>query len=308
MSNYKPKVLVTWKEIEGYIRKNKSKLKKIHFDFFFQKQSIRSNILKKKIQKYSGLICGDDEIDSVVLKKAKNLKIISKWGTGIDSINLELCKKKKIKVYNTPGAFTHGVSQLAFCYILALSRNIIKIDQLVRKNYWPKFKGQLLDKRKVGIIGFGKIGKNLGKIVKKNNMDVFFYDIKKKISFNKNIFKRVSLKQVLKYSDFLVICCDLNETSKSLINFKEIKQMKKTSYIINVARGPIINENDLISCLKNNTISGAALDVFEKEPLSKKNLLKKIPNCILGSHNAFNTIDETEIVNKKTLQNVINNL
>ena len=305
MSKYKPNVLVTWREIENYIKNDKNLKKKINFKFYFRKQSISSQILENKIAKYNGLICGDDEINHKVIKKAKNLKIISKWGTGLDSINLDLCRRNNIKVMNTPDAFTKSVSQLAFGYILALSRNIIKIDSKVRNGIWPKFKGQLIDNRTVGIIGFGKIGQSLGKLVKKNNMNVIFYDIKNNIRYNKKLFRKVKLEFVLRKSDFLVICCDLNDKSRSLIRYNEMNKMKNTAYLINVARGPILKEKDLIKSLHRNIIAGAALDVFEYEPIKKQNSLKKVQNCILGSHNAFNTIDETERVNKKTLQNLI---
>ena len=275
MSKYKPNVLVTWREIENYIKNDKNLKKTINFKFYFRKQSISSEILENKIAKYNGLICGDDEINHKVIKKAKNLKIISKWGTGLDSINLDLCRRNNIKVMNTPDAFTKSVSQLAFGYILALSRNIIKIDSKVRNGFWPKIKGQLIDNRTVGIIGFGKIGQSLGKLVKKNNMNVIFYDIKNNIRYNKKLFRKVKLEYVLRKSDFLVICCDLNDKSRSLIRYNEMNKMKNTAYLINVARGPILKEKDLIKSLHRNIIAGAALDVFEYEPIKKAKQFKK---------------------------------
>ena len=128
-------------------------------------------------------------------------------------------------------------------------------------------------------------------------MNVIFYDIKNNIRYNKKLFRKVKLEYVLRKSDFLVICCDLNDKSRSLIRYNEMNKMKNTAYLINVARGPILKEKDLIKSLHRNIIAGAALDVFEYEPIKKQNSLKKVPNCILGSHNAFNTVDETERVN-----------
>ena len=302
----KIKILVTWRIMIEYLISNKYLLKNknFHFDFFRTKQSLNENDLKRIIHKYDGMICGDDQINKKVIDLATNLKVISKWGTGMDSINVDYGRKKGIKIFNTPNAFTDSVAQLAIAFILIFSRNVIDTHYNIRRGLWPKFKGFLINKKTLGIIGFGNIGKKIAKLVTKLGMKVIFHDIKNiKISKKQNI-KKTSLTNVLKKSDIVVICCNLNRTSKNLIKMPQLKLMRKNSGIINVARGEIINEESLTKALKFKIISFAALDVFKHEPLKKSNPLMLMRNCILSSHNAFNTREQVNFVNINTLNNL----
>lgn len=300
-------VLITWHKMISFLKKNKKlKKKNIIYDFITAKQSLNERKLSEIIHKYDGVICGDDEFNKNVIKKAKKLKVISKWGTGIDSIDKAYANKKRIKVYNTPGAFTNSVADIAIAFILNIARKIYQTDKEIRKNNWPKFTGQSLNEKTLGIIGFGRIGKRLSKIASFFGMRVIFFDIKK-IKTNKK-FSQVSIKSLFKKSDFITICCDLNPTSENLVRLKYLKLMKKTSSIINVSRGPIVNESELIYALNKGIINFACLDVFEKEPLNKKNKLLKMKNCILSSHNAFNSIEAVNKVNLNTLNNLYRGL
>jgi D-3-phosphoglycerate dehydrogenase len=303
------KVLVTWRLMIDYIKKNKilKKYPHIKFDLYSKKQSLNEKQILKKILPYEGLICGDDEINKKVLDYAKKLKVISKWGTGIDSIDKNYCKVKKIKLFNTPGAFTNSVVQLAMSLMFAASRDIVNTDSQIRRGVWPKTTGTLIKGKVLGIVGLGKIGKLLAKLCHQIGMKIIYYDIKKNHPTNKN-FKKLNKQSLLRKSDYIVICCDLNNSSKNLISLKDFKIMKKSAAIINVARGPIINEKDLIKALKKKFISFAGLDVFLNEPIRKNHELVKMKNCILSSHNAFNCIEEVNFVNKNTLNNLIKNL
>ena len=181
MKNKKKKVLVTFKVMIDYLIENKSKLpKNIDFNFVKIPQALNSKELSKKITGYDGLICGDDEVDENVVKNANKLKVISKWGTGTDSIKKELCLKNGIKVCNTPNAFTDSVAQLALSYILAFSKNIFEIhNQIKVKKKWPKTSSVLSKNQIVGIIGLGKIGSKLANFCNKVGFKVLFNDIKK---------------------------------------------------------------------------------------------------------------------------------
>lgn len=304
----KRKVLVTFKIMIDYLLKNKLKWpKNIIFHFIKIPQALNSNELAKKINGYDGLICGDDEVDKKVIQNANKLKVISKWGTGTDSINKILCKKNNIKVCNTPNAFTNSVAQLALSYILAFSKNIFEIHQKIQyENKWPKISSNLMLNQTVGIIGFGKIGKSLANLCQKLKFKVIFNDIDKKITSRK--FKFVTLDNLISNSDYICICCDLNKTSYHLLNSAKLRKLKKTAALINVARGPVINEKSLINFLKKNKDFKVALDVFEKEPLAKNNILKKFNNVLLSSHNAFNSSELVEKVNINTLKNIYKNL
>ena len=206
MKNKKKKVLVTFKVMIDYLIENKSKLpKNIDFSFVKIPQALNSKELSKKIIGYDGLICGDDEVDENVIKKANKLKVISKWGTGIDSIKKELCLKNGIKVCNTPNAFTDSVAQLALSYILAFSKNIFEIHKKIQyENKWPKISSNLMSNQIIGIIGFGKIGKSLANLCQKLKFKVIFNDIDKKITSRK--FKFVTLDNLISNSDYICIC------------------------------------------------------------------------------------------------------
>ena len=303
-------VLVTWKLMIDFLKINKIKYdnSKIKFFFLLKKHVVKEQELIKVISKYDAIICGDDEFTKKVINKAKSLKVISKWGTGLDSIDVNYARKKGIKIYNTPNAFTKSVAQLALSFILNFSRNTLETHERVKGGEWPKMQGFLIDNKIIGIIGFGKIGNEISRLVIKLGMKVLFYDIKKlKVPKNKNI-KKTNLNFLFKKSDIIISSCDLNSSSYNLINYKKMKLMKKNSGIINISRGGIINENDLIKMLKTKKIRFAALDVFKKEPIKKNNKIINFRNCILGSHNAFNTAEEVNNVNINTIKNLYKGL
>ena len=264
---YKSKIfnlLVTWRlfidSIDDY--KNQSRKNNIKITSIYTPQYLRENQLTNIIGKFDGIICGDDKITKKVIDKAKNLKIISKWGTGIDSIDKKYAVKKGIYVCNSPGTFTKSAAQHAIALMFALTRNIVTNDKDIRNGFWTKKICNNIENKTIGIIGFGRIGKEIFRQLKSFRSNFIFNDIKK----NKNF---LSLKLLLKKSDIIFIACDLNPKSKNLISYKEIIQMKKSAILINVSRGAIINNNDLEIALKRKIISGAGLDVFDPEPLKK---------------------------------------
>ena len=312
MSNPRYRILVSWRFMIQAIGDYKKIFKKynISYDVIKTKQSLKKKQLVKFIDKYDGIICGDDEINKTVLDKAKKLKVISKWGTGLDSINVQYAKRKGIKVFNTPNAFSNSVSQLTWGFILNLSRNIFETHRQIQKGYWPKISGHLLKNKYLGVIGLGKIGLKIIENGQGFGMKVLGNDIRKinDRKLRKYRIKKISKFSLLKKADIIILCVNLNKTSYRLIDFEEFKYIKKNSIIINVSRGSVINEMALIKALKNKKILGAGIDVFENEPLKSKNKLLKFKNCILSSHNAFNTIDEVKKVNNNSVKNLINGL
>ena len=255
---------------------------------------------------YDGWLAGDDQITRAVLEKAlPKLKVIAKWGTGIDSIDLDAAKELAIPVLNSPGAFRDAVAEVAIGYMLDLSRHITLIDRGIRLGGWPKLAGGGLIGKKLGIIGFGAIGQGVAERAIGMKMDVIAHD--KYISTSLAEFPQVnmeSFEQVLNNSDFVCLCCNLSQDNIHLMNAETFKLMKSTAMVINVARGPLVDESALIKALKNNDIAGAGLDVFESEPLTSNNELLNFDNVILGSHNANNLISATEYVHQNTLNNL----
>tara|TARA_B100001059_G_scaffold236695_1_gene289140 strand:- start:2138 stop:3082 length:945 start_codon:yes stop_codon:yes gene_type:complete len=281
--------------------------KKFSIDLKKTDQFLNENELIKIIKDYDGVICGDDEFSEKVLFKAQKLKVISKWGTGINSIDLNCAKKRKIKVCNTPSAFSYSVATMALAMILAYYRKIITNDNLVKKYKWPKITGETLLNKKVGVIGVGNIGKKILQMLRGFETINYGNDLKK---INKNFLSKYNVKQVSKDKifqecDIVITASDLNKSSYHLINKKSLNKMKKNVLIVNISRGPLIDNIALINFLKKNKNSGACLDVFEKEPLNKKSKFLSLKNCILASHNAFNTSYEVEKTHLNTIKNIL---
>ncbi len=236
-----------------------------------------------------GIICGDDRITRRVIDSTDKLKVIVKWGTGIDSIDKVYAESKGIRVFNTPAAFTIPVSESTIGLMLSILRKIDENNRLMHSGKWVKPKGYTLNELTVGIIGYGNIGSEVAKKLSVFSENVIWHDIKsdeelKKL--NRTFYgRRVDLDTLLALSDIISVHCDLNKTSHHLVNSDLLSRMKNGVIIINTARGLIIKEDDLIRSLIDRKISYVGLDVYEKEPLPVDSVLRKMDNCILLSHN-----------------------
>jgi D-3-phosphoglycerate dehydrogenase len=236
-----------------------------------------------------GIICGDDRITKKVIDSAPGLKLIVKWGTGIDSIDKAYAESKGIKVLNTPNAFTIPVSESTIGLMLAILRRIEENNRLMHNGQWFKPKGYTLNELTIGIIGYGNIGSEVARKLSVFCDNVIWHDIKSDeelLKLNRKFYgKRVDLKTLLALSDVITVHCDLNITSHHLVNGSLISQMKDGVILINTARGPIVKEDDLTDSIVNRKVSYIGLDVYEKEPLPSGSVLRKMDNCILLSHN-----------------------
>lgn len=305
----KKKVLITWSFFSNHINvfKKLFKNRNISYKVLLDKQAISEKKLLKVIAPYHGIICGDDEITSKVIDRAKNLKVISKWGTGIDSIDSKYAKKKGVKVCNVPTAFTGEVAIYAITIALSLLRNLISSHNSTINGKWKKFTGQSIDGKTLGVVGFGKIGKKICSYSKKLGFKILINDINlKQRKTAKNLgYVSANIKKIYKESNIIVFATDLNKTSYNLFNFNSLKYLKKKPIIVNIARGAIVSELALIKAMKQEKISAFGLDVYEKEPLKKSSQLLQFKNCFLSSHNAFNTEQSIERTNKKVFENLV---
>lgn len=268
-------------------------------------ESLNENQLLKLLYGIDGILCGDDSLNKRVLGQAKELKVISKWGTGIDSIDKKFAISQGIKVLRVKDIFSEPVSDTVLAYILLFARRIIEKHYLVKNNKWGKVESYTLKESSLGIIGVGHIGKLVARKVSALGMNVFGYDINgiPEDFIRETGIKSVDLETVLRKSDYITLHCDLNESTMNMIGKTELKLMKKNSVIINTSRGEIINQKDLEKALSGNIIFGAALDVFEVEPLPSSSVLTKMNNVLLSPHNSnaspmiFNRVDEASINN-----------
>ena len=260
---------------------------------------------------FDGTICGDDHYTTGVLSAcAPRLKVISKWGTGIDSIDYEAAQKLGIDVYRTPNAFTLPVADTVMGYILAFARRQPWMDRSVKSGQWDKLSGRSLSESSLGVIGIGNIGKAVLLRAKAFGMQLIGNDvIEVDPEFIRNAgVEMTSLEELLARADFISINCDLNPTSLHLINHDTLSDMKSNAIVINTARGQVIDEAALISALESGVIAGAALDVFEVEPIPSNNHLLQMDNVMLAPHNANSSPAAWEHVHWNTLRNLLDGL
>jgi D-3-phosphoglycerate dehydrogenase len=258
-----------------------------------------------------GAICGDDRFSESVLQAfAPRLKVISKWGTGIDSIDQAAAGRLGIRVCNTLDAFTDAVADSVMAYILAFARQVPWMDARMKAGGWEKIPSVALHECTLGVIGVGRIGKCVLKRAYAFNMKLLGNDI---IEIDADFVKGVrvemrSLEELLRRSDFVSVNCDLNPNSRHLINQETIALMKPNAILINTARGPIVEERALIDSLQAGAIAGAGLDVFEDEPLPEDSPLRSMENVLLGSHNANSSPSAWERVHRNTIRNLFDGL
>lgn len=254
-----------------------------------------------------GVICGDDQFTERVLRAAPRLKVISKWGTGIDSIDTGAASKLGIRVCNTPNAFTDAVADTTLGYILCFARRLPWMDREIRRHLWNKPDLFSLRECSLGVIGVGNIGKAVVRRARAFGMTVLGTDrVPLPDSFVEETGLRiVKLRALLREADFVALHCDLNPTSFHLIGRAELALMRCSAYLINAARGPIVDESALVEALREGRIAGAALDVFEVEPLPADSPLRAMDNCLLAPHSANSSPAARRRVHESTIANLL---
>jgi len=261
--------------------------------------------------KYDGVICGDDRYTRKVIEASlPRLKVISKWGTGIDSIDEEACKEHGVMLGNTPNAFTEPVSDSVFGYMLTFARQHLGMDRAMKNGIWKKIPGKALRECTLGIIGIGNIGSALVKKAQPFGIKILGNDIREIApDFIKAYgLEMVDLEELLHRADFVSVNCDLNPTSRHLIDEKALSMMKPEAVLINTARGPIVKEEALIDALQEGIIAGAALDVYEYEPLPGDSQLRDLSQVLLAPHNANSSPQAWEKVHWNTIKNLLDGL
>lgn len=254
-----------------------------------------------------GVICGDDAFTKRVLESAPRLKVISKWGTGIDSIDSETAERLGIIVSNTPGAFTDPVADTVMGYILMFARGLPWLDKEMRAGRWVKHSGMSLRECTLGVVGMGDVGQAVVKRASAFGMTLLgtdIVDVDRPFLDGQGL-QMVNLDDLIVESDYISLNCTLNPTSFHLIGLDELLRMKDTCYVINTCRGPVIQESALVTALQKGIIAGAALDVFEHEPLAEDSPLRKLENCFLAPHNANSSPKAWRLVHENTIKNLL---
>lgn len=257
---------------------------------------------------FDGTICGDDRYTPEVIRQcAPRLKVISKWGTGIDSIDKEAAEALGMQVFRTTNAFTVPVSDSVMGYMLAFARRQPWMDDEVKSGKWTKIPGRALSECTLGVIGVGYIGKAVLRKAHAFGMKLLATDIVEVPSdFLQQVpVEMVEMHELLAQADFISVNCDLNPTSRHLLNPSAFALMKPSAVVINTARGPIVDETALIKALKSGHIAGAAMDVFEVEPLPEDSPLRAMKNVMLAPHNSNSSPEAWEKVHWNTIRNLL---
>ncbi len=258
-----------------------------------------------------GAICGDDRFTARVLEQAApRLKVISKWGTGIDSIDLEAASRLGILVRNTPGAFTDAVADSVMSYVLAFARRTPWMDREIKSGEWNKSPAVALRECSLGVVGIGRIGQAVLRRARGFGMRLIGNDI---IDVDRAFVAEVGVRMarldsLLGECQFISLNCDLNPSSHHLIGEAQLELMRPEAVLVNTARGAIVDEQALIGALQSGSIGGAALDVFEQEPLPPDSPLRAMDNVLLAPHNANSSPSAWERVHLNTLRNLFEGL
>ena len=250
----------------------------IEYNYFGRR--LKGDEAKSMLEGFDAVIAGTEMYDRETIESAKGLKVISRVGIGLDNVDYEACKDCGVKVANTPSAPSDAVADLTIAQIFNLLRGLYISDMSIRKGMWKRITGLSIQQIKIGILGVGRIGTRVINRLKPFNANILACDT----GHNKEIegVTWVDSDTLFRECDLVTVHIPLTKKNHHFVGFDEFNKMKSGSYFINTARGPIVDENALESCLVNNHLGGASLDVFETEPY--EGVMTEMDNVILTAH------------------------
>jgi len=250
-------------------------------------------------------VAGDDDLSAPVLRAgvAGKLKGLVRWGIGTDNVDKPVATELGLPVYNTPGMFSNEVADLALGHIITLARHLQKMDRDVRAGLWTRYEGMSLAGLTVGIVGLGGIGREICRRANAFGMKVIGSDV---ATIDPAVLAAVGCQQrsfedVLAQSDIVVIACNLTPENHHLFNVEAFARMKDGSMLVNVARGPIVDETAIVDALRSGKLRSAGLDVFETEPLPADSPLRGFDNVLFGTHSGSSTAEAIQRVNRMSV-------
>lgn len=264
--------------------------------------------LKKVVRDFDGVLATlADKVDQEILEQAKQLKVISNCAAGLDNVDLQMAKERKIAVFNVPDATTQSTADMTFAILLSLIRRVAEAEEYVKKGLWRAwepnlFLGEELQGKYFGIIGFGKIGKAVAKRALGFGLKVLGYA---RSNFELDYVSQVSLEELYEKSHYISLHVPLTPETKGLINKETIQKMKQKPVIVNMARGPVIITDDLVQALKDGSVRGAALDVTDPEPIAPSHPLCQLKNCLIVPHIGSATVECRSLLARKAAENLM---
>ena len=304
------KILLTSTSFQDTPGQHHDVLKKQDFEVDRLRGPLKAAELLPIIGKYDGIICGDDELNSHVIREGAqgNLKVISKYGIGLDKIDIQAATRWKIPVTYCPGVNHITVAEHTFALLLSLVRKIPEEYNYVHKGEWKRLTGHEIHKKSLGILGLGRIGKEVAKRAVCFGMTVYAFDLEIDRLFieQTNINIQDSPEEVFKRCDIVTLHMPLNDQTRHYINQSRIHLMKKGVFIINTARGALVDEQDIVNAIHSGHVAGYAADVVENEPIHPDNPLIGCKNVILTPHIGSRTFESVERQAMMALGNLIN--
>jgi D-3-phosphoglycerate dehydrogenase len=259
---------------------------------------------------YDGILAGDDELTARVIEAAPRLAVIAKWGIGTDGIDFAAAEAHGVEVYNTPGAFADEVADVVTGYAVMLARDLHHIDREVREGNWYCPRGVSLTGRTFGIVGVGSIGSAVARRAAALGMDVLGHDVRpipEDLQAETGI-EPVGREELFERADVVSLNCTLNEATEGMVDADALDRLGPDGYLINTSRGGLVVEEDLVAALEADRLAGAALDVFEAEPLPEDSPLTDMEHTVLGSHNAQNTEEAVSLVHDRAVATLVEGL
>lgn len=259
---------------------------------------------------FDGMIAGDDPLTARVLEHAARLRIISKWGVGTDGIDKVAAADRGIRVTNTPNVFGEEVADVALGFILMLARDLHGIDASVKSGGWKKVRGESVSGKTMGVVGFGSIGQAVGRRGLGFGMTVVATDVSEsaRAAASELGVAFEPLDAVLELADYLVLCCPLTPETRHLIRAETLAKTRPGVTLVNVSRGPLVDEPALVNALRSGHVAAIGLDVFEEEPLAADSPLRDAERCVFGSHNGSNTLEGVRRASALAVANLLDGL
>jgi D-3-phosphoglycerate dehydrogenase / 2-oxoglutarate reductase len=301
----KPKILVTCGHLQRHIKIYEPEVHAHGFDLWVPPltgQQFTESEMNQFLPEVDVAIAGDDFLGASVLDAGVKgrLRGLVRWGIGTDNVDKPAAARLGLPVYNTPGMFNHEVADLALGHVLNLSRHIHKMNVDVRAGKWTRYEGTSLGGKMVGIIGLGGIGREIARRCNVFGMLVTGSDVVKidAKTLSEAGVEQVSFESLIVKADIIILACALTAENTHLLNRAAFARMKKGVMIVNVARGPVIDEVALVEALKSGQVGSAGLDVFEVEPLPAQSPLRAFDNCLFGTHSGSSTTEAIQRTNR----------
>lgn len=257
------------------------------------------------VPQFDGWIIGDDPATARVFAagKAGRLKAAVKWGVGVDNVDFEACRRLGLPISHTPGMFGREVADVALGYVIALARETFAIDRGVKEGRWPKPPGMSLAGKTVALVGLGDIGRNTAKRLLASEMKVIAYDPYSPPVAETGGVERAVWPERLGEAAFIILTCALTAENRHMLDAQSLTRCQRGVRLVNVSRGPLIDETALIAALESGVVHSVALDVFEQEPLPGFSRLRAFGDrCLFGSHNSSNTFEAVERTSLKAME------